>query len=46
MTAKELYEFLKERNAEDLPLMFDNGECFEYITDIGISVYIDCVQID
>lgn len=46
MTAKELYEYLKERDAEDLPLMFDNGERFEFVTDLGVSVYCDCVQID
>lgn len=46
MTAKELYEYLVERDAENLPLMFDNGERFEFVTEFGISVYCDCVQID
>lgn len=46
MTARELFEYLRERNAEDLPIMIDKGDWFDFLEDLDLSIYVDCVQID
>lgn len=46
MTARELYEYLRERNAEDLPLLTVRGyEGYDYLSDLDISIYDDGVQL-
>ena len=46
MTARELYEYLKERNAEDLLLMIPYEDGHEFLTEMSIDIYCDCVLID
>lgn len=46
MTARELYEYLLERDAEDLPLMIPHDDGHEFLTDMDIDIYIDAVLID
>ena len=46
MTARELFEYLMERNAEDLPLMIPCEDGHIFLEDTHIDVYIDSVIID
>lgn len=43
MTARELFEYLKERDAEDLPIMIPCEEGHEFFDNMDIDVYCDCV---
>lgn len=46
MTARELFEYLLERGEADTPLMIARGfNSYDYLTDLDISVYDDCVQL-
>ena len=46
MTARELFEYLLERGEADTPLMTAQGcDGYDYLTDLDISVYDDCVQL-
>ena len=46
MTARELFEYLNERGEADTPLMTIRGyDGYDYLTDLDISVYDDCVQL-
>ena len=46
MTARELFEYLLERGEADMPLMTIRGyDGYDYLTDLDISVYGDCVQL-
>ena len=46
MTAKELYDYLKERDAEDLPIMIPYEDGHIFLEDLHIDVYLDSVFID
>lgn len=46
MTARELFEYLNERGEADTPLMVIRGyDGYDYLDDLDISVYDDCVQL-
>jgi hypothetical protein len=46
MTARELYDYLKERNAEDLPIMIPCEEGHIFLEDLHIDIYVDSVLLD
>ena len=46
MTARELFEYLNERGEADTPLMVFMGyDEYDYLEELDISIYDDCVQL-
>lgn len=46
MTARELYEYLLERGAEDLPILIPYEDGHDFLTDMDIDIYPDMILID
>lgn len=46
MSARELFEYLKERNAEDLPIMIPYEDGHIFLSEMDIDVYLDSVFIN